>query len=241
MCTLSIIAPASGTFVLAFNRDEQPHRGELPPSVTEGAPRIAMPLDLQTSGSWIAVNDAGLAFALLNRNERSAPSAPSHGHSRAAIVPQVARARTLSDVPRLLEAIASRIDRDFRLIATDGIRVLEAIGGQGATSVQVEPLVRPFVRASSGLGDALVIGPRSELFEAAVARLPPPLLEDAQRAFHMHRWSDQRERSVLMDRRDARTVSHTLIRVDPTRVELAHRLRDGDGFAPWTSQEMSRA
>jgi len=241
MCTLSIIAPAPGTFVLAFNRDERPHRGERAPAIATGVRRVAMPSEIQSGGSWIAANDAGLAFALLNRNEPGVPDGGSDGPSRAEIVPHVAHAADLDEARRLLGEVVGRIHRGYRLVVTDGQRVLEAVGGSGAAEFRIEPLVRPFMRASSGLGDALVSGPRAELFESTVARLAPPLLEGAQRAFHMHRWNDRRELSVLMDRREARTVSHTTIRVGTQRIEFAHRMRDGDGFAPWTSLELARA
>lgn len=244
MCTLSIISPAAGTFVLSFNRDEQPHRSESGPAIAHGSPQTVMPTDLRSGGSWIAANAAGLAFAILNRNEPGLPSGGDVGMSRASIVPALAGATSIEHAMEMLDGACRGVERGFRLIVSDGARVLEAVGGGGSGTgalATCEPLVRPFVRTSSGLGDAVVRAPRTELFEATVARLPRELLESAQRNFHMHRWSDRRELSVLMDRREARTLSHTAIRIDPRGVEFSHRHRDGDGFTPWTALRLERA
>jgi len=251
MCTLTIIAPAPGAFVLAFNRDEHPTRAELPPSVrpplalppsTHGpSRRFIAPTDGLAGGTWIAVNDAGLAFALLNRNEPGIPDGRTDGTTRGSIVPALADAAALDEVASRLDALAARVTRGFRLVATDGVSVLEAVGGAGQASISRAPLGAPFLRTSSGLGDDLVRGPRAELFAQCVAPAAPAERTDAQRRFHLHRWPDRAPLSVLMDRDGARTVSHTRIEVDAVRVRLAHALRDGDdGFGPEHALELDR-
>ena len=45
---------------------------------------------------------------------------------------------------------------------------------------------------------------------------------ERQQAFHAHRWPDRPEVSVLMTRRDARTVSRTAIEVTEARVSLRY-------------------
>src|SRR6478672_3947680 len=73
MCTLSAIRlPACNGLRVVFNRDELRSRPEaLPPVVRKfGARTAVMPIDPQSDGTWIAANDAGLIFALLNRSLR---------------------------------------------------------------------------------------------------------------------------------------------------------------------------
>jgi hypothetical protein len=65
---------------------------------------------------------------------------------------------------------------------------------------------------SSGLGDALVEGPRRRLFERLVLGAEDSWL-DGQSRFHRHRWPGQPELSVWMERPDARTVSRSVIDV----------------------------
>jgi hypothetical protein len=237
MCTLSILAPSPGTFVLAFNRDEHPSRPEIPPSIQTctarpgsarpSAGRFIAPGDGLALGTWVGVNDAGLAFALLNRNEPGLPERLSDGTSRGSIVPSIADAVSLDDVAERLERIASGVTRGFRLIVSDGTSVLEATGPVG---VAIAPLDAPFIRTSSGLGDHLVRGPRTELFSRMVIDIDPADRTLAQRDFHLHRWPDRTWASVLMDRDLARTVSQTRIEVDAHRVRLAHSPRLDEGF-----------
>ncbi len=240
MCTLSIIAPAPRSFVLAFNRDEKPTRAETDPRVHTGRRTWIMPGDTQAGGSWIAVNDAGIALAVLNRNDGPPPAdAPADlGASRGTLVPALAECGSLDEIRSGAERIAAGISRAFRLIATDGTRVLEVVGGDHRADCALEPLVRPFLRASSGLGDALVREPRGELFAAIVARAPDEDLAAAQHHFHRHRWNDRRHLSVLMDREGARTVSITTIIVDDARVQLVHARRGDGGGLPESLPEL---
>ena len=84
MCTVTIItvdsaaqcAPDSGSAArgkgirLACNRDELRTRpAALPPIIrTFGNRKAIMPVDPISNGTWIAVNDAGIAATLLNVN-----------------------------------------------------------------------------------------------------------------------------------------------------------------------------
>ncbi len=248
MCTLSIIpttedssnarATSRATFRLAFNRDEQRARalGTPPAIVFVGNRRAIYPSDPDAGGTWIAVNDAGIAVAILNRNEHGVPDGRSAGLSRGLIIPRLLLSGSLREIGENTEKIALTVARGFRLIATDGHHVLEVIGGNHRSETTLEPCMRPFIRASSGLGDELVRTPRTELFEGTVVRAPRGALIEAQDAFHTHAWPDRRHLSVRMDRAEARSVSQTIIAVSATRVEVSHAPREGDapddGFGP---------
>src|SRR4051794_40266064 len=99
MCTVTLL-PLAGGVRMAVNRDESPLRPEaLPPRVVQFAERnAAMPIDPQSRGTWVAANDAGLLFTLLN--VYTAPrdaTAPTPKVSRGAIIPHLLDASTLEE------------------------------------------------------------------------------------------------------------------------------------------------
>ncbi|MEY2794788.1 MAG: hypothetical protein RIR10_504 [Planctomycetota bacterium] len=248
MCTLSIIttdasehrrgANARACFQLVFNRDEQRTRANgLPLELLAAGDRQAIyPRDPQGGGTWIAVNNVGIAFALLNRNEHGIPDGRSAGLSRGLIIPQLLSSCSLNEIAQISGKIAQSVARGFRLIATDGERVLEVIGGDQKSEMTLDPLVRPFMRASSGLGDECVRDVRAELFESTVVRAPFEARVEAQAAFHNHAWPDRRHLSIRMDRDEARSVSQTHINVELQKITVQHAPRAGSGaesgFAP---------
>ena len=256
MCTLSIVpttedssnarAASRATFRLAFNRDEQRTRalGTPPATVFVGNRRAIHPSDPEGGGTWIAVNDAGIAVAILNRNEHGVPDGRSAGLSRGLIIPRLLSSGSLQEIAQNTEKIALTVARGFRLIATDGRHVLEVIGGNHRSETTLEPFMRPFVRASSGLGDELVRTPRTELFEGTVVRAPRDALAEAQDAFHTHAWPDRRHLSVRMDRAEARSVSQTFINVTQHEIVMRYAPRAGDSaddvFAPLQTLVLAR-
>ena len=76
----------------------------------------------------------------------------------------------------------------------------------------------PVMHTSSGLGDALVVGPRLRLFETIVNSDHPTARQ--QDVFHYHAWPGKGELSVRMNRPDARTVSITTIALTKQSVQV---------------------
>ncbi|MGE0442239.1 MAG: NRDE family protein [Gemmatimonadales bacterium] len=74
MCTLSWLPAAEG-YRLFFNRDERLTRapGRPPEPGVERGVRFLAPVDGDAGGTWIGVNEYGLAVALLNRYPSGAP------------------------------------------------------------------------------------------------------------------------------------------------------------------------
>src|SRR5947209_9455976 len=68
MCPVSFTSHSSGYYV-GMNRDERFSRhAALPPRVFDSnTPHAVYPFE-PNGGTWIAVNDTGIAFALINRN-----------------------------------------------------------------------------------------------------------------------------------------------------------------------------
>ena len=76
MCTVSFIAREQG-YLLGMNRDEKLTRVQgIPPAKVSVKGRIVLCPFEPDGGTWIAVNDAGVCFALINWYSVSAPVLP---------------------------------------------------------------------------------------------------------------------------------------------------------------------
>jgi hypothetical protein len=235
MCTVTVLPEALLTgrshwhgervrWRLACNRDELSTRSAAwPPAITRiGSRHVIMPVDPDGGGTWIGVNDAGLACTLLNVSGGSRlVAAPL---SRGTIIP---RLLGYGDVDSAL-VWARELPADrylpFRLLIVDG-RELVDCWTDGSTFEHRRLRLRDAViRSSSGLGDHLVAGPRAALFHRFLASTHDPIA--AEDLFHLHRWRGREELSVRMRRADARTVSHTVIEIRERTVNLAYRQAD---------------
>src|SRR5262249_29501637 len=69
MCTLilGVEVVASGSVLLAANRDEDPARPADPPGVLSESPRLVGGRDRRAGGTWLAVRERRAVVALLNR------------------------------------------------------------------------------------------------------------------------------------------------------------------------------
>jgi len=232
MCTVSIVPHHMGVRVLC-NRDELRTRpAARPPTLCRTGERIAaFPVDPAGGGTWIGVNDAGLVVALLNRNGATAGTRRT---SRGLIVRALLKRATLVEVRHAsleldpaefdpFEVVALR-GSDLSLIASDGrsLRIADA------------PLTTAMLFTSSSLGDSLVDAPRRRLFARTVLASDTAPLH-AQANFHRHQWRARPEISVQMSRRDAATVSRTVIDVRPRGYGVIYEPLDntGSGRREW--------
>lgn len=221
---------------LVTNRDELRERPaatppiwhELPAHATSGSSphgahfRAVYPIDPVGGGTWVAASTAGLVLCLLNANPVPQPVLPPEDDllSRGLVIPQLIASRSAADAARAVARL--ELDRlaPFTLLAAD----LACPDGSQRVSTRLwqvrwdrrsldqrELGAAPICIASSGLGDRLVL-PRLPLFEQILndADSPEPAA-DRQDRFHRHTWADRRPISVLMSRRDARTVSITTV------------------------------
>jgi hypothetical protein len=221
VCTLSVV-PTGGRVRLAFNRDEQRTRAPgLPPrAVRVGERTAAFPTDPQSGGTWLAVNDAGLALAVLNV---SAACGVAPTHSRGLIIPALAGADSPSAALTTAEReLDYRAFAPFRLVLV-GQGVVADVRWDGREPMVMSRLLggSPQMFTSSGLGDSLVEGVRRELFDDLFAG-PPETWEAAQDDFHRHRWAGREHLSVNMCRADARTVSLSTIEISAVAATFAY-------------------
>lgn len=223
MCTVSVVPRGDG-FRLVCNRDERRDRpAATPPTVHRLHHSTAIyPVDPVGRGTWVGVNDAGLAAALLNRTIDSVPS-PSRlpVRSRGLIIPTLLGCRSLIDALDIAAGLNPvHFDR-FRLILVRRMAAAVLTSDGLALSIETMSVSRPLMLTSSSLGDGVVQAPRRRLFERLMRQSHGACVA-AQARFHAHQWPSRTEISVVMERPEARTVSRTLIDVTSDTIELRH-------------------
>ena len=211
---------------VACNRDEQRTRPLALPPVRRDAGVLSavMPIDPQGGGTWIAVNDVGIVFALLNLN--SGLPHTTGDTSRGLIIPTLVGCTSISDALHLAQRIETRRYQPFRLLLFDRYQLVECWPDVDRIRHRRSYLYGPVMRTSSGLGDAVVAGPRRHLFRRMLERTTDPIA--AQDAFHQHQWPGREHISVRMERADARTVSHTVVEVGLESISIAYRASESD-------------
>ena len=232
MCTVtilpeSLLSAANGgaedplRWRLACNRDESTTRlAALPPSITRIGSRLAiMPVDPESGGTWIGVNDAGLACSLLNiySGARKVPAPISRG----TIIPPLLRYGDVDSALMWAAQLQPGRYQPFRLLIVDGRELVECCSDGRTLRHRRQQLHDALIRTSSGLGDRLVARPRAALFRKFLAATSNKIA--AEDLFHLHQWRGREELSVRMRRADARTVSHTVIEIRERTVSLSYR------------------
>lgn len=221
MCTLTWLERADG-FEIFFNRDEKKDRApERPPELFErDGVRFLAPRDGQDDGTWIGVNDRGLAMALLNRYVPDTGPARAEFRSRGLLVMDLLTALHRAEVgERLAETELERY-KPFSLFAADPCgraRLFEWTGWhleETAEPAAMMPL------ASSSFDQALARVHRRSLFADLVATHGAPPGEEALLSFHHCHEGGPGPFSVCMHRPDAETRSFTRVEVGPEGVSL---------------------
>lgn len=213
MCTASWLF-AGEEFCLLFNRDERRVRPRgLPPRPAEtGGVRYLAPVDAAAGGTWIAVNEHGLLFALLNRTEEGV--APGSGStSRGSVIPALVGFSGASRANQGLAALDLRQCAPFRLLVRDPrSREMFCSAWNGTILDSVELDTNAGLLCSSSLGDERVTRARTPQWERLFEKDRPPRLEELRHFQRSHEPEPSAE-SVCMHRDDAETVSHVEIRI----------------------------
>jgi transport and Golgi organization protein 2 len=220
---------------VACNRDEQITRAAgLPPAMWSAGPRNAvMPIDPQSGGTWMAANDSGVVFVLINANH-GGPAKAGHygahgpakaGHyrelSRGVIIPALVGSATVSEALARAQHLDAERYRPFRLLLIDRYQLVECWHDGDRLRHRRSFLYGALMRTSSGLGDAVVEAPRRALFRRCFADPHDPVA--AQDRFHDHQWPGREAVSVNMRRHGARTVSQTIVEVGLETVSMSYR------------------
>jgi uncharacterized protein with NRDE domain len=223
MCTVTIVPYADG-FRLVCNRDERRDRpAAAPPTAHRLRDRAAIyPVDPVGGGTWIGVNHAGLAAALLNRTiDSSVSPGCTPRRSRGLIIPNLLGCRSLTDALDIAAGLDPTQFDLFRLALVQRMAAVVLTSDGLALSAETMSLSRPLMLTSSSLGDTVVETPRGRLFERLVLKNEGAWLS-AQTRFHTHQWRSRPDISVMMERETARTVSRTSISVTSHASELRY-------------------
>lgn len=231
MCTITVLRLRDAhSYRVVMNRDESRQRPRaVPPTLVREKGVVALhPVDIPSRGTWIAVNESGLCLCLLNANPTPAPLMPAallgkSYRSRGELIPMLIHHAAAQ------EALAELLEKDlqayppFRMLAVDEQSTCLLTSTHGARPA-VEALASHshFMLASSGLGDCLVTSPRERLFQEMVSNeeVDPATLQDA---YHEHTWPGKEHISVLMSRKEARTVSTTSVLLQRTSISMQYR------------------
>ena len=244
MCTVTFVPFRDGrdpALRIACNRDESRQRGAgLPPRLRRfGDCRALLPVDPASGGTWIAVNDAGLVMVLLNQNSGSMPrrvGAPRL--SRGLIIPSLLHCDNLHGAEKLACKLAHQPFAPFRLILASRTEVLEVSTATSQLQIVQRPISDwPLLFTSSGLGDALVEGPRRNLFRAWFQDVEGWVKK--QDSFHRHSWPERPHLSVCMRRKDACTVSYTVIELRPLSAVMTYVPYAPDEIGPSVTLTMN--
>ena len=235
MCTVTalgrtrLVSPASPDPLLmrvVCNRDERLSRAPaLPPSMWKaGGRRALMPIDPESGGTWIAANDAGLVFVLLNAND-GIPAGSQALVSRGTIIPSLVGCDRLPHALWMAQRLPVDRFAPFRLLMLDRDQVIDCWPGEDGLHHRRRALRGAMLRTSSGLGDAVVAAPRRDLFRRMITSARDG--QAAQDRYHRHQWPDRQAISVSMRRSDAATVSRTVVEVRAGSVRMDYQAIEG--------------
>ena len=224
MCTVTIVPRPGGqhAFRMACNRDESHGRAPAQPPIPIGIDGVStlMPIDPSSGGTWVGVNEYGLALTLLNYNLLEPPT--DRDRSRGDVIPSLLGVRDVHEVVQKIQGIERERMMPFRLVVCDGESILLWRSTEPAQRLIVDPWDGgPVMWTSSGLGDHLVEGPRRALFESWFVNESSDYISQ-QATFHRHQWPGREHLSVCMHREDARTVSHTVVDVEPAGITMTY-------------------
>jgi hypothetical protein len=243
VCTSTWLIHADG-YELFFNRDESVRRGvALPPERLElGGMRVLAPRDADAGGTWIGVNERGLAVGLLNGADRRGGSAAAgdtrsddgtERRSRGLLVAELLAARTPDEALAALADGALARYRGFLVAVFAPGAAPAALRWDGAELTTV-PARAPL--ASSSLDGGRAALERARVYAATVGDAPE---RAALAAFQRSHAPARGPWSPCMHREDAATVSATEVRVDARTVAL--RYAPGPPcttpFGPWLELE----
>jgi hypothetical protein len=222
MCTVTFIAREQG-YALGMNRDEQRTRVQaLPPRQVRAGGRAMLYPSEPTGGTWIGVNDSGVALALINWY-----SAPGRVEGRPVSRGEIVRAALPSTDEESIKAALRRLPlqciRPFRLL---GFFAREQAVREWQWDLHRLTVLKhdwtSHQWASSGLDEPGACRVRREVFLQASSKA-----EDISRGWlrKLHRSHEPTRGaySICMHRADARTVSYTEIEVSPGRCRLDYQ------------------
>ncbi len=219
MCTVTFI-PVKGKYFLTSNRDEKHIRSQaLPPEIyVENGISVIYPKDADAGGSWIALNEKGIAAVLLNGAFEKHESNPPYRKSRGII---------------FLEIIYSTMPATyFRQIDLSGIEPFTMIIFDKdlyecrwtGTTIHCKELEKDksYIWSSATLYNKTVVKKREQWFETFFENSPNPTQEDILN-FHRFTGDGDKQNDLNMNRDGVlSTVSITGISLHPDQFTIKY-------------------
>jgi hypothetical protein len=230
MCTVTFV-PRTDGFFLAMNRDDAYSRAQTnPPEVhTIGSSRALFPYETK-GGTWIAANQSGLAFCLLNWNR---PASGPKTRSRGEIIPVIAHAASLEQVSGLLNSFSSEGLDPFRLIA---FSLPDHAIREWRVHTTLEAIDFPWEYRhwfSSGVGDDEAAKRRQKICAEALTQ-PDVLSSNWVRRLHQSHGSEPGPFSICVHRETGGTLSYTEVETSAREVTMRY-----SPASPCTNQPMT--
>ncbi len=222
MCTVSWVhsAEAEG-YDLYFSRDEARTRGpERPPLEFESeGVRYLAPTDSDAGGTWVCVNEFGLALGLLNGYGDTSPRPPAI--SRGRLVRELAPCASPAQALGRLTAESLRPYQPLVLLAMGPERPAQLLRWNGQDLEWLRDADGLVPLSSSGVDPGQAQERRSSLLAASRAACP----DDPRAAlldFHRGGGVEPDATSACMSREEAETRSLVHVSVGPGALSMAH-------------------
>ncbi len=222
MCTLSWYH-TDLSYELVFNRDERRSRGPEIAAASDARDgvRFLAPRDGDFGGTWVTVNEYGVALCLLNAYVSSLGPKRVQQRSRGLLLPSLAVAASAREALRRARTSELQHYPPFFLAAFEPGEVAHVARWDGVDLVDVADAEAPLV--SSSVDAERVRRHRRALHETLVTEAGGPSTA-VLRAFHASHAGGPSELSPCMHREDAETKSSCRIAVTEESVLFEHTL-----------------
>ena len=219
MCTISWLYDHNGYHIF-FNRDEQRTRekAQQPKVHNVAGCKAIFPVDAKAGGTWIAANEYGLTFALLNYYQAAIDTDAKH--LRGLIIPSLLPAKNVAEAHDILKRVNLKGFGPFSLLCFSP----QAAGGEKFSDanrrvpllrwngIKLEKVMQTSPLISSAVDYENVNAVRSELYRNIFREKTALQPMDFYR-YHATHTPVRGHLSVCMHREDARTVSFSHVAV----------------------------
>lgn len=209
MCTVTLIPLENNNFVLTSNRDEAPDRVSLLPRFYDyQSIQLLYPIDVQSQGTWIGLNEHNRLICLLNGGFENHQREQSYRHSRGRVV------KDLLSASNLKNAIANynlENIEPFTLVIVESENELEfyEFVWDGKEKYFSQLPLEPKIWSSSTLYDAHWRLERQKWFDEYFE--DKDMNSESLFEFHQYAGEGNKEFAVIMDRGFVKTTSITQV------------------------------
>ena len=177
MCTLVVLRRPDHPWpiLIASNRDEMDDRPWRPPGRHwPDRPEVVAGMDELAGGTWLGLNDFGVAAGILNRRESLGPDPLLR--SRGELVLEALDHVDAVEAARALAAIDACSYRSFNLVIADNRDAfwLRGMGADGDGEIALQPLAVGLSMLTAFDLDDAVGSARIRLYRPRFAAAPPP-------------------------------------------------------------------